>query len=97
MNKMIYQHFSKNDSSFIDKGVEWIKKVEDSYSPFLTPFVNPHQEKILKVLASTNGISYMSSRQFLETEYVRVLLYPCLLYTSPSPRDGLLSRMPSSA
>ena len=23
--------------------------------------------------------------------------YRCLLYTSPSPRDGLLSRMPSSA
>ena len=23
--------------------------------------------------------------------------YICLLYTSPSPRDGLLSRMPSSA
>ena len=26
-----------------------------------------------------------------------VHLYGCLLYTSPSPRDGLLSRMPSSA
>ena len=25
------------------------------------------------------------------------LSYACLLYTSPSPRDGLLSRMPSSA
>ena len=25
------------------------------------------------------------------------LLSHCLLYTSPSPRDGLLSRMPSSA
>ena len=24
-------------------------------------------------------------------------VYTCLLYTSPSPRDGLLSRMPSSA
>ena len=24
-------------------------------------------------------------------------VYSCLLYTSPSPRDGLLSRMPSSA
>ena len=24
-------------------------------------------------------------------------LVSCLLYTSPSPRDGLLSRMPSSA
>ena len=34
------------------------------------------------------------ARQFdeMEDEYLR-----CLLYTSPSPRDGLLSRMPSSA
>ena len=28
---------------------------------------------------------------------VRITHIPCLLYTSPSPRDGLLSRMPSSA
>ena len=26
-----------------------------------------------------------------------ILITACLLYTSPSPRDGLLSRMPSSA
>ena len=26
-----------------------------------------------------------------------VNIHTCLLYTSPSPRDGLLSRMPSSA
>ena len=26
-----------------------------------------------------------------------VVINTCLLYTSPSPRDGLLSRMPSSA
>ena len=32
------------------------------------------------------------------TELVTAMGYrPCLLYTSPSPRDGLLSRMPSSA
>ena len=29
--------------------------------------------------------------------YFDRLDYVCLLYTSPSPRDGLLSRMPSSA
>ena len=28
---------------------------------------------------------------------LRALIISCLLYTSPSPRDGLLSRMPSSA
>ena len=27
----------------------------------------------------------------------KVFIKACLLYTSPSPRDGLLSRMPSSA
>ena len=27
----------------------------------------------------------------------RPMALVCLLYTSPSPRDGLLSRMPSSA
>ena len=89
MSKMIYQHFSKSDSSFIDKGLEWIKKVDSTYSPFVTPFVNPHQEKILKVLASTNNISYMSSRQFIETEYVRVLLYPD--YFQPEFSDFELS------
>ena len=26
-----------------------------------------------------------------------IVFMDCLLYTSPSPRDGLLSRMPSSA
>ena len=37
----------------------------------------------------------------LEVDYDETLDEPvyhfCLLYTSPSPRDGLLSRMPSSA
>ena len=31
------------------------------------------------------------------SERKKALSYTCLLYTSPSPRDGLLSRMPSSA
>jgi len=44
---------------------------------------------------------------YLETECIRrtlkdirvdgAMFWDCLLYTSPSPRDGLLSRMPSSA
>ena len=30
-------------------------------------------------------------------DFVEVVPYICLLYTSPSPRDATLSRMPSSA
>ena len=33
----------------------------------------------------------------LKEDRVIISLSGCLLYTSPSPRDGLLSRMPSSA
>ena len=41
------------------------------------------------------------TREFLDgvpfIEPFIAIPYLCLLYTSPSPRDGLLSRMPSSA
>ena len=39
----------------------------------------------------TNGYLLMFGPEHAEEQY------SCLLYTSPSPRDGLLSRMPSSA
>ena len=35
--------------------------------------------------------------KFIPSASNSIELYDCLLYTSPSPRDGLLSRMPSSA
>ena len=33
----------------------------------------------------------------IEKDPKKAALYTCLLYTSPSPRDATLSRMPSSA
>ena len=40
-------------------------------------------------------INIMAGLVIKTSGHVRV--WGCLLYTSPSPRDGLLSRMPSSA
>ena len=34
---------------------------------------------------------------YLDTDVGRTTVGPCLLYTSPSPRDSTSSRMPSSA
>ena len=52
----------------------------------------------LETAITTDGhaIRFQSGSLSL-TEVSAGLHHPCLLYTSPSPRDGLLSRMPSSA
>ena len=47
----------------------------------------------------SNKITDLAILKITDTSFKKVtgLPYTCLLYTSPSPRDGLLSRMPSSA
>ena len=40
---------------------------------------------------------YNACNHIIEKAIEKLAIEFCLLYTSPSPRDGLLSRMPSSA
>ena len=54
------------------------------------------------VAAGASGVVDVFLVLLLSLTLVVVVLFAllfirCLLYTSPSPRDGLLSRMPSSA
>ena len=46
---------------------------------------------VLKVIGKSEGVRKVAAANLMVTSK------GCLLYTSPSPRDGLLSRMPSSA
>ena len=55
-------------------------------------FINIDGEKMSKSLGNFRMVN-----DLLQQYQGEVLRYVCLLYTSPSPRDGLLSRMPSSA
>ena len=50
----------------------------------------------IKLLSPVNCKNFYSALRFLRKSFFGQLSV-CLLYTSPSPRDGLLSRMPSSA
>ena len=45
----------------------------------------------------TIGITQHATEMLGDIVFVELPDIGCLLYTSPSPRDGLLSRMPSSA
>ena len=70
----------------------------DVYDMFGYPSDATDEEKV--VLALT--FAAVPDTGVFDTDMLyRLLVNPharsCLLYTSPSPRDGLLSRMPSSA
>ena len=61
---------------------------------------------LLLTAASQAGVNVFTAMHFFSpffgaaaflTLYLGMRHHVCLLYTSPSPRDGLLSRMPSSA
>ena len=56
------------------------------------------QKRTLAALTGANDERIqVLEEQFKENEDGMMAIKTCLLYTSPSPRDGLLSRMPSSA
>ena len=54
-------------------------------------------DKNWKALIKPNKLEITSNEDKTIAKVVAEPLENCLLYTSPSPRDGLLSRMPSSA
>ena len=49
-------------------------------------------DEVIADIEDEEGIQHSMMMRIVETWSLG-----CLLYTSPSPRDGLLSRMPSSA
>ena len=58
--------------------------------------MNNPVETTTNVGPTIDNIDYIVYNIYGPTPHTR-LLYICLLYTSPSPRDATLSRMPSSA
>ena len=67
--------------------IMWVSKV--SSVAFAVPEINEAHADVSSAAAEIYAAAN-AANEFLHLSY-------CLLYTSPSPRDGLLSRMPSSA
>ena len=98
------------DTRFEDRDADWPESlisaadVQEDDSDVIESDLNPSEydltddedvsdqdevdENVIKLNARNSRSSEMEAVDANET---------CLLYTSPSPRDGLLSRMPSSA
>ena len=57
-------------------------------------YCGEHTTDLAEIITST--VAFLASLAY-ETKQIRLGTGTCLLYTSPSPRDATLSRMPSSA
>ena len=73
-------------------------RVFNTKNQFFTPdLIDSGNTKILNMTLNVSEDTYLSYSYSIELEDNIINLDICLLYTSPSPRDRLLSRMPSSA
>ena len=103
LNSTINTSLSSMTNSFnsLSTGVtkdmtEALTKVDEKVGNFneQVKLLNQSQEGITKILAGVK--KYGTLAEYSLDALIKDLL-PCLLYTSPSPRDGTKSRMPSSA
>ena len=72
--------------------------INDRALPNVADGLKPVQRRIIYAMSELGldaSAKYVKSARTVGD--VLGKFHPCLLYTSPSPRDGLLSRMPSSA
>ena len=80
----VAQWFDLDEVVFVPTGEPWQKAD-----------VSPSEHRyLMTVIATASNPRFTVSRVDIDRDGPT---YTCLLYTSPSPRDGLLSRMPSSA
>lgn len=74
--KHILEHFAREEREFVEKVMDLCQQVEDTYSYRLTSFLNPRQDAIAQMIANHYHIQAFSTRDFLQTEYSRVILAP---------------------
>ena len=82
------------DSPRAKKGMEWaLQRLGETPKSKVSP-QNENQAEVKPEAQQSKDKEKSAGKK---NPKKRSVLLPCLLYTSPSPRDGLLSRMPSSA
>ena len=89
----------KDLSKVYDNGFEALKKINlDIKKGEIIALLGPNGAGKTTLISIICGIVTPSSGKVTVEDFDIIDDYrDCLLYTSPSPRDGLLSRMPSSA
>ena len=84
-------------SLLVDELVELKMEIESKTGINLSSASTPIDVYLFKDEMSFREFTSQANAVFSDRRAFFIRSKDCLLYTSPSPRDGLLSRMPSSA
>ena len=90
--------FRKNATANLTTSNQYLAVPSDYLAPFSLSFTDSDSNKVFIEYKDVNFIqTFTPDATTTGSPRYYALFDICLLYTSPSPRDGLLSRMPSSA
>ena len=97
-----YQYFAKeqNGLTFLENMIKFGNKVKDSLNSNQFDMFGGTAEASIQAPVPSETVPWTAMEMLSkEKEVVGIYIsgHPCLLYTSPSPRDKRQSRMPSSA
>ena len=86
--------FRRTHITIKEEQIDRILKFLNRSNTMVNYIRNTHDVRLSDVRRLEEGMDELADMFHL---YMPDYDHTCLLYTSPSPRDGLLSRMPSSA
>lgn len=82
----VYQHFRREEQPFIDNVQSWITQTEETYTPYLTDFLDPRQQYIVEMLVGKKGEVHVSFYGgYEEAERKRAII--CPEYFEPKQQD----------
>lgn len=86
MNEEVYQHYRKEEQTFIDQVFGWMQQVENRYSPYLSVFLTPREAMIVtRLVGNSETILLQLFGGYEGAERKRALLYPA--YYEPQNED----------
>ena len=93
-HSLAFQEVENSTSKIVIKELEIKNK---NVVELLEKYNSTSKPSFIALSISWEAISDWDMDQKIEQDKTILLFLPCLLYTSPSPRDRTRSRMPSSA